>query len=293
MSTETYGVNPAAQVQYESKLRMGYAFVLFLAAILIVSAELIQALGVHTTHNISELTLDLITIHKRFPLDVIGAVVTASGLIALAIALNWLGKITRAREPGMRGWIGYLVIVGAGLSAVAAVCYQVAVAIQSNKFVTSGLQSYPEANHLTGGGWLVGFPLAAQLGSLLLAAGFVWTSLNAMRVGLVTKWIGYSGVLAGALVLFPVGAIVPLIQAFWMLACALLISGRNPSGDLPAWQQGVAVPWGLGNSGAFGRPSPKREPRQPRPSRQQRDADVIDAVSTTPDYVSRRKRKKR
>jgi hypothetical protein len=285
-------VNPATQIQYESGVRLRYAILLFAAAILTVGAELIQAVGIHT--NVQELTLDLITIHKRFPIDIIGATLTASGLIALAMALNWLGKSTRAREPMMRRWFGYLVIIGAAMSAVSAVCYQVAVAIQSNKFVNSGLQSYPQANHLTGGGWLVGFPLAAQLGSILLAAGFIFTALNAMRVGLVTKWIGYSGVLAGALVLFPVGAIVPLIQAFWMLAAALLISGRNPSGDLPAWEQGISIPWGAGSGGSYGRGSPKREPRQPRPSRRQQtesDSDVIDAV--TPDYQSRRKRKKR
>jgi hypothetical protein len=286
-------INPATQIQYESGVRLRYAILLFAAAILTVSAELIQAIGIHT--NVSELTLDLITIHKRFPIDIIGAALTACGLIALALALNWLGKSSRAREPTMRSWFGYLVIVGAGMSAIAAVCYQVAVAIQSNKFVTTGLQSYPEANHLTGGGWLVGFPLAAQLGSILLAAGFIFTALNAMRVGLVTKWIGYGGVLAGALVLFPVGAIVPLVQAFWMLACALLISGRNPSGDLPAWEQGISIPWTPGSGSSYGRSSPRREPRQPRqprPSRRQSDSDVIDAV-TAPDYVSRRKRKKR
>ena len=52
-----------------------------------------------------------------------------------------------------------------------------------------------------------------QLGSLTLAVGLVLVSLNAMRVGLLTRLLGYLGIVAGAmLVLFP----LPVVQIFWL-----------------------------------------------------------------------------
>jgi hypothetical protein len=45
--------------------------------------------------------------------------------------------------------------------------------------------------------------------------------------------------LAGALVLFPF-AFAPIIQLYWLLAVAYIISGRWPSGLPPAWRTGRA-----------------------------------------------------
>ena len=79
-----------------------------------------------------------------------------------------------------------------------------------------------------------------QLGSLTLAVGLVLVSLNAMRVGILTRLMGYIGIVAGAmLVLFP----LPVVQIFWMGALAVLFFGRWPGGDPPAWRTGKAEPW--------------------------------------------------
>ena len=100
-------MNAAEQVQYESRVRMRYAVIAFLAALLIVGSQLIQLSGTHT--NVDELTLDLITVHKRFPIDLLGAIVNSLGLFALLAALNWLHVISRARTPEIRGFIRWLV----------------------------------------------------------------------------------------------------------------------------------------------------------------------------------------
>ena len=105
-------------------------------------------------------------------------------------------------------------------------------------------------------------PLLAQLGSFLLAGGVIWISLNAMRVGLLPKLLGWVGVFAGAFVLFPVGAIVPVVQGFWLAAVAVVIYGRWPQGNPPAWEAGVAVPWPAAQRAA--QASARREPRQRR-----------------------------
>jgi hypothetical protein len=54
--------------------------------------------------------------------------------------------------------------------------------------------------------------------------------------------MGYLGMFAGALVLFQITQ-VPVVQTFWLLAVAYLVSGRWPTGVPPAWRSGRAEPW--------------------------------------------------
>ena len=77
----------------------------------------------------------------------------------------------------------------------------------------------------------------------MLAVGFVLISLNAMRVGLLTRFMGYLGIFTGILVLFPIGSPVPVVQAFWLLALAYLLTDRWPSGVPPSWRSGRAEAW--------------------------------------------------
>ena len=112
-------------------------------------------------------------------------------------------------------------------------------------------------------------PAALQLGTLVLAVGLVLVSLNAMRVGLLTRMLGYIGIASGAMmVLFP----LPIVQIFWLGALGFVLLGRWPGGDLPAWANGrgravadaraSAAPQRRGagtraGSGALGRPRPR------------------------------------
>ena len=57
---------------YETRVRSRAAVVAAFAGALMVIAAIVQLAGPHT--KVDELTLDLVTAHKRFPLDVIGAV---------------------------------------------------------------------------------------------------------------------------------------------------------------------------------------------------------------------------
>jgi hypothetical protein len=246
-------ISAADQVRYESSVRMRYAGLALVAGVLLVVQAIIQYTGPHTT--VSELTLDLITAHRRFPLDLIGSVLDCLGLIALAVMLVWLHRISRARNPGIRDFIRWMTLIGAVLSGVLAIAYAVFISVKANQFVSHGNQSYVEANALTGGSITTLLPILAQLGSLLLTAGFIWTTLNATRIGLLTRFVGYLGAFAGLLVLFPIGSPVPVVQGFWLLSMAIMIAGRWPNGNPPAWETGTAVPW-----------TPISQPRQ-RPER--------------------------
>jgi hypothetical protein len=279
----------AEQVRYESGVRMRYAVIAFCAALLIVASQLIQLSGVHAPVN--ELTLDLIAASQRRGLDIVGAVLDMLGLVAVGVLLYWLHVITRARRPELKPFVRYLVAIGAGLSAVMAITYTVIVANKAHTFVTTGDQSYPEANHLTSSGPVVVLPLLLEFGTLLLAIGVILTSLSAMRVGLVTRMVGYVGVVAGALFIFPIGGLVPIIQGFWLAALSVILASRWPSGELPAWETGEAVPW---------QPMQNAQPEKGTRAQRRRkvsDTEVLAAVDKdspqVPKNAGRAKRKRR
>ena len=115
-----------------------------------------------------------------------------------------------------------------------------------NTFISTGAQTYDEASRLTGGGVLLALQIGAQLGSLLLAVSVVLISLQSMRVGLLPRPLGYVGIFAGALILFPI-IVVPVVQMGWLLAVGYLLTGRWPSGVPPAWRTGNAEPWPSSN----------------------------------------------
>jgi hypothetical protein len=89
---------------------------------------------------------------------------------------------------------------------------------------------------------LLAMQLAGQIGALVVAVAFVLISLNTMRVGLLTRFMGYLGIFAGILVLFVITPI-PVVQSYWLIAIGYLISGRWPTGIPPAWVSGRAEPW--------------------------------------------------
>jgi hypothetical protein len=213
------------------------------AGVLLIVASTIQLGGPHT--SVDELTLDLLTANKRFPLDLIAAIVNGIASLMIAWTLVYLWRCSLARNQQVRGFIRVLALVGGILAAVAGIVYAVIVAIKVHQFATTGTQTYDEANSITSGAGLLVLQLAGQLAALLVAVSFVLVSLQAMRVGLLTKFLGYLGMLAGALVLFQITQI-PVVQLVWLVAVGYLISGRWPSGLPAAWRTGQAEAWPSG-----------------------------------------------
>jgi hypothetical protein len=296
-------MNADQQLIYEARVRNRQAIVAVAAGLLLVAASAIQLSGPHTT--VDELTLDLITANKRFPVDLIASVVNAIASLLIAWTLVFLYQCARARNPeSVKPFIRILSILGGVLAAVAGVAYAVLVAIKVHQFVTTGAQTYEEANHLTSAAPLIILQLLGQLAALLLAVSVVLVSLNAMRVGLLTRFMGYLGIFAGVLVLFQIIQI-PVVQGYWLAALGYLFSGRWPTGVPPAWRSGRAEPWpssaetrarraagaargggglfGGGRRGAAPQPQPQPEPAgAPAPTNGR-------TRSTTP----KRKRKRR
>ena len=65
-------------------------------------------------------------------------------------------------------------------------------------------------------------------------------ALNAMRAGLLTRFFGVLGILAGVLTVFQADQ-PGIVRAFWLIGVGLLIGGRISVP--PAWHTGRAEPW--------------------------------------------------
>jgi hypothetical protein len=230
---------------YETRVRPRQAVLAGIAAIGLIGAAILQLLGPHA--HVNELTLGLITEHKRVGLDIAGAVVQAIGWLALGATLVFLVDSTKARAPQQFGWIKYVALFGSVLAAIAGVASAVVISVKANQFVTTGDQTYEQAHALTSSASLVAPQLAAQAASLLLAVSTVLIALQAMRVGLLPRFLGYLGMFAGVLIILPIVQL-PIVQAYFLGALAYLFSGRWPSGVPAAWRTGNAEPWPTGQA---------------------------------------------
>ena len=231
-------MTPEQRVEYEAGARTRQAAIAAAAGILLMVAVLVQIGGPHVSVN--EKTLGLITEHKRFTRDLIGSLVAGLSLLALGWTLHWLWGAARARDPNIRPpFMGWIAVAGAVIQAVSVVLYAVFFGNAASDFVSHGSQTWPEANALLSRGPLVAAQIGNYLGLLLLAVGFTLTSLNAMRVGLLTRFLGYLGIIAAVLTIIPLVPI-PVVEAYWLLALAYLLTGRWPNAVPPAWSSGRA-----------------------------------------------------
>jgi hypothetical protein len=179
-----------------------------------------------------------------------GALIAASVLAALAIAvltlvLLLLIQATRFRRPETWGPARMLVLAGGIGLAVISVAHQIVAAIETHKFATgSDLSNHAVDNALTKGAANLVVDYLSLVAGLSLAVAMIVTMINAMRVGLVTRWMGVVGIISGILIFLPIGgATLEVVPSFWIVAMGILYIGKWPNGQPPAWESGEARPW--------------------------------------------------
>ncbi len=289
-------MTPEQRVQYEARVRNRQVVLAAAAGILVMGAVVVQLGGPHV--KVNEETLGLVTENKRIARDVIGSIASALGSFALAWTLAWMFGAARARDPNVKpGFIGIVAIVGGVLSGVSVVAYVIGYGIQAHHFVHTGSQTYPEANALLTKAYLVIPQITNDLGLLLVAISLVMVSLTSMRVGLLTRFLGYLGIVAGILTIIPVVPI-PIVEAYWLLALAYLMSGRWPNGVPPAWASGRAERWPssqeLREARAQARAGASSRRTKPTPApKPAAEAVGAPAPSSTRSSTPKRKRKRR
>jgi hypothetical protein len=228
------------RLEYEARVRPRQALIAGVSGVCLVIGAVLQLVGPHTTVN--ELTLNLIFANKRVGLDAAAVCFNAVGLATLALTLVFLFGAARARNPQVQTFVPTVALIGGIGGGIMGIINDILIATKAHQFVTTGAQTYQEANHLTSGAAFQTVPLLGLVCALLLALSIVLVSLAAMRVGLLTKFMGYLGIFAGALVLFQITQ-VPVVQAYWLFALAYLLSGRWPSGVPLSWRSGQAEKW--------------------------------------------------
>ncbi len=174
-----------------------------------------------------------------------GSMIKSLALVALTLVLLLLLDATRWRRPQTWSAARPLVLVGGIALAVVNVAHQVVGAIQAHKFaVGHDFSSHAVEQALTKGAINVGSQYLDLLAALCLTAGIIAVSINAIRVGLLTRWMGVIGIFSGILIFLPIGgATLEIVPAFWMVGMGVLYLGRWPGGDPPAWTAGEARPW--------------------------------------------------
>jgi hypothetical protein len=162
------------------------------------------------------------------------------GLLLLVFVALHLYKATKARNPQQNPVVAVIGVFGPLAAAIGTFAHDVSLAFAAADFTDRDFQTIDGAKDLTGSALLdvtVGLGIA---GTVALAFWFVTGSLNAMRVGLLSRFMGVLGVIIGPAFLFN---LVPPVTAFWLIALGTLFLGRWPRGLPPAWERGEAIPW--------------------------------------------------
>jgi hypothetical protein len=218
-------------------------------------------------------------IHSKAGTLILGGIILGIGYFALLPALGYLYRATKARRPEFPRATLVLALIGPALLGVAAVIFQIALTTKAGDFATSSDHTRHAVDQVTKAGLLRGVQILQLPGTLCLAFAIVLLSLNAMRAGLLTRFIGVLGIIVGAaLVLLPQNPII----VFWLLAIAVLFAHRWPQGMPPAWVTGEAVPWpsaaevaerraqARGEAPRNAEPAPESGPSAPHPASKKR-----------------------
>jgi hypothetical protein len=171
-----------------------------------------------------------------------GAVLYALGSLAIFWVLGYLFRAVRGRRPGFQQFALILAAVGAVGYGLGRGVAEIARYVGAHDFVSSADKSNSAAaDALSPPAALIG-QIIWQAAALALGFAFVLICLNAMRVGLLTRFMGVLGIIVGVTFVLPLDS-QGIIRVFWLAAMGALFAGRWPSGVPKAWATGEAEPW--------------------------------------------------
>ncbi|MEA2496288.1 MAG: hypothetical protein QOJ29_4199 [Thermoleophilaceae bacterium] len=229
-----------AQLEWEARAGRLAAAVAWLAAVVIIAAVAYRiAVLPHGASNVREF-LPEVKAHKNAFL--VSGIVTAIGMMAFIPPLVFLYNATRFRRQELPPVARILAIAGPILFAICAVWFQFRQAHAADQFVAGTVKTTKHAEDLLRNSTtaVAGLSLGASIASGLAT---ILISLNAMRAGLLSRFMGVMGIILGALFVLPLIA-SPIIQLFWLIALGALFVGAWPGGGRgPAWESGEAIPW--------------------------------------------------
>jgi hypothetical protein len=222
---------------------------------------------------------------ERQPADfLISGILVALGALMMLPAITYLYRATRYRRPELMPAALYLAALGAVTIAVVALWRYVEITnVAEDFFPFTGADVEEAAEDEIRDALPAAVQGVGLGGSIALAFALVMIALNAMRAGLLSRFMGILGIFVGVLLVIPLG--VQILQLFWFGALGLLFLDRWPGGRGPAWQTGEAIPW----------PGAAQQREEIERRRAEREGGVEDATAE-PEVErpkSRKRRKKR
>jgi hypothetical protein len=239
----------AAILAWEERWARPVGLATLASILLIVAAIVVASQGVGGSDGESEL-LRNVDAHRSAQL--LSSLLQAVGVGLLAAPLYYLFRAANARSERMRGQMVGVVIAAPLFLAALAVLSGLSTLHAASDFVANEVprltakgvalssdRANEAANDTLKEGALrslaAGFGIAGQLGFVI---AMVYTSLHAMRTGLLTRFWGSTGIALGA-----VSFLFFQFTLLWFIYFGLFLFGWVPGGKPPAWRSGEAEAW--------------------------------------------------
>jgi Domain of unknown function (DUF4386) len=302
-------VGKEEQLQWERKWAPAAALAAVVAAFLPFAGSLwtqSYLRSLPTTHSEDPL---LHQIHDHASSFMGAAVLSAIGTLFIAPVLVYLYRAIAARRPQIPRIALILAVAAPLIAAGAGIARTAVIAHTADQYVAAPLpattaaereklagirdpKKYADevaknaseaANKKLTAGALPAVSYIEFAGNILVGLALLLIALHAMRAGLVSRFMGVVGVIAGALTALPVlgGGLLPL-QLFWFLAMAILFLNRWPQGRGPAWDAVEPIPWPTAQDRRDAMAGGDDQPARPRGGLFQRPA-VAEAEEDEPD----------
>jgi hypothetical protein len=238
-------VAPEAQLEWEARAGRLAAAAAFGSALFLIAGTVMRQLVALESRPDNDREF-LAAVDDRAAAFVASGVLSSLSFLTLGVVLWYLYRVTKHRRPELMAVALGLAYAGPILLAVAGIFSAVEQIDVADEFTASGAQTGERGEERAEDLLDDRSVLSAALGSggtLALAFALVLISLNAMRAGVVSRFLGILGVIVGALYVLPVFGGPLIVQVFWVGALGALFLGRWPGGRGPAWETGEAVPW--------------------------------------------------
>lgn len=239
----------AATLAWEQRWSRPVGLATLASVLLIVAAIVVATQGVGSGDGDSEL-LRNVDAHRSAQL--LSSILQAIGVGLLAAPLYYLFRAANARSEAVRGQLVGVVIAAPLFLAVLAVLSGISTLHAASEFVADEVPRLmakgvalgsDRANDAAGDTitdaplrpLAAGFGIGGQIGFVV---AMFYTSLHAMRTGLLTRFWGSLGMALGA-----VSFIFFQFALLWFIYLGLMLAGWVPGGKPPAWSSGEAEPW--------------------------------------------------
>jgi len=235
-------VTPEAVVARERRLAVPVAVAAFASVVVFIAAIVVNSgSGVNDSGTDSQF---LASFDDESGTLLLATILQAAGMLLVIAPLSYLFQAASARSETMRPALIGVTVAGPLFLALGTVLQWVAFDNAASEFASAGgglgvpVGEYAEGLIQDQGTFdaAQGFTFAGTLGFVVAV---VYTALQAMRAGLLTRFWGTLGMALGVSLLF-LGFVGVLA---FVLALGLLIAGVWPGGRPAAWEAGKAIPW--------------------------------------------------